>query len=214
MAIRVLVVDDHPLIRNGLRQMIEAEADLRLAGEAASGAAAFAAVESLQPDVVIMDVEMPGENGIEASRRIVASFPATKILILSAYPDPGYVTESIKAGACGYLVKGNAPAEVISAIRAVMSGQTFMSPEATSALISTFRAKLEREQDGPLVALSPREREVLALVVEGLRTKEIAARLNIGTKTIDTHRARLMKKLKCSSTAELVRYAIREGLAS
>ncbi len=211
MKIRVLVVDDHSLIRDGLRFLIDAEPDMTVVGQASDGAGALKAAAALGPDVVVMDIEMPGGSGIDVARQILAEAPATRVVMLSAYPDPAYVTESVRAGASGYLIKGNASAEVLHAIRAVVKGHTFMSPEATSALVTSFKSQLG-EGAGTKPTLSPREREVLIMVADGLRTKEIASRLNIGTKTVDTHRARLMKKLKCSSTAELVRYAIREGL--
>ena len=214
MAVRVLLVDDHPLLREALHYLIDAQPDLEVVGEADNAAAAFDAVTGLAPDVIIMDIELPGESGIEVSRRILASNPATRIVILSAYADPAYVAEAVQIGVRGYLLKGNASSEVVRAVRAVMDGHTFMCPEATSALVTVYRDSMAGAPADTRPALSQREREVRLLVAEGLRTKEIAARLDIGTKTVDTYRARLMAKLKCSSTAELVRYAIREGLAS
>lgn len=214
MSHRILVVDDHALIRQGLRMLIDAEPDMKVIGEAASGPAALEAIAALAPDVVIMDIEMPGENGIEVARQALAAAPTIKIIMLSAFPDDEYVTETVRIGVKGYLLKGNPPLDVLKAIRAVADGQTFMCPEAASALVSALRSKLHAEALPPAPVLSPREREILSLVATGLRTKEIASRLDIGVKTVDTHRARMMKKLKCGSTAELVRYAIREGLVS
>jgi DNA-binding NarL/FixJ family response regulator len=214
MAIRVLLVDDHPLLRDALRCLIGAQPDMEVVGEAADAASAFEAASALEPDVIIMDIELPGENGIEVSRRVLAARPDTRIVILSAFPDATYVIDSVRAGVSGYLLKGNASSEVVRAIRAVMEGHTFMCPEATSTLVSVYRDSVGPDQAASRPVLSQREREVLLLVAEGLRTREIAARLDIGTKTVDTYRARLMAKLKCSSTTELVRYAIREGLTS
>lgn len=214
MSVRVLIVDDHPLVRNGLRMLVDAQVDMEVVGEATDGRTALDAVGRLLPDIVIMDVEMPGGSGIEVLREVLAASPATKVLMLSAFPDPAYVTESIQAGASGYLIKGDAVGEIVKAVRAAMNGHTFMCPEATSVLISALKDSLASGAARTRPLMSQREREVLVLVAEGLRTKEIAARLNIGVKTVDTYRARLMKKLECGSTAELVRYAIREGVAS
>jgi DNA-binding NarL/FixJ family response regulator len=213
VSIRVLVVDDHPLMRDGLRFLINAQEDMEVVGEAADGAAALEEVQVLEPDVVIMDIEMPGANGIEVTGRILEAHPQANVVMLSAFPDAAYVRDAVQVGARGYLLKGNAPNEVVRAVRAVMAGHTFMSPEATSALVSAFKDSMANEGAKARPILSQREREVLGFVAEGLRTKEIASRLAIGTKTVDTYRARVMKKLGCGSTAELVRYAIREGLA-
>ena len=214
MSVRVLIVDDHPLVRDGLRLLIDAQPDMEVVGEAVDGPTALDAAGRLLPDVVIMDVEMPGGSGIDVLRELLAAHPATKVLMLSAFPDAGYVTKSVRAGASGYLIKGDAPSEIVKAVRAAMSGHTFMCPEATSVLVSALKDSLASQTPRQRPLMSGREREVLILVAEGLRTKEIAARLNIGVKSVDTYRARLMKKLECGSTAELVRYAIREGLTS
>ena len=212
MNARVLLVDDHPLMRDGLRLLIDSQNDMNVVGTAGDGVTGVAAAQDLAPDVIVMDIELPGDNGIEVTRRVLASVPSTKVVVLSAFADSHYVTEAVQAGVSGYLLKGNAPSEVLSAIRAVMAGHTFMCPEATSALVETLKGHLGSEPKAAVPSLSPREREVFQLVAEGLRTKEIAARLGIGTKTVDTHRARLMKKLSCGSTAELVRIALREGV--
>lgn len=214
MNIRVLVVDDHPLIRDGLRFLLNAQDDMEVVGEAGDGQAAVEEMGKLQPDVVIMDIEMPGANGIEVTGQVLAAHPETRIIMLSAFPDASYVKDSVQAGACGYLLKGNAPNEVVRAVRAVAAGHTFMSPEATSALVLALKDSMANEGGNGRPMLSQREHEVLEFVAEGMRTKEIATRLNIGTKTVDTYRARLMKKLGCGSTAELVRYAIREGITT
>jgi len=212
MHARVLLVDDHPLMRDGLRLLIDGQDDVKVVGTAGDGATALAAVAQLTPDVVVMDIELPDENGIAVTRRVLEAVPAVKVVILSAFADSRYVTEAVQAGVSGYLLKGNAPGEVLSAIRAVAAGHTFMCPEATSALVATLKGHLTSEPRPLVPVLSPREREVFRLVAEGLRTKEIAAKLGIGAKTVDTHRARLMKKLRAGSTAELVRIALREGV--
>jgi DNA-binding NarL/FixJ family response regulator len=212
MTARVLLVDDHPLMRDGLRLLIDSQPDMNVVGAAGDGVTGIAAAQELKPDVVVMDIEMPGENGIAVSRQLMELCPSTRIVILSAYADGHYVTEAVQAGVSGYLLKGNPPDQVVSAIRAVASGHTFMCPEATSTLVLTLKGHLSAGPKESLPTLSPREREVFQLVAEGHRTKEIAARLGIGSKTVDTHRARLMKKLNCGSTAELVRIGLREGL--
>lgn len=212
MSARVLLVDDHPLMRDGLRLLIDGQPDMKVVGAAGDGDTGVAAAIELSPDVVMMDIELPGENGIAVSRRLLERCPSSRVIILSAFADGKYVTEAVQAGVSGYLLKGNPPSEVISAIRAVYGGHTFMCPEATSTLVSTLKDHMTSGPKPSLPSLSPREREVFQLVAEGLRTKEIAARLGIGSKTVDTHRARLMKKLGCSSTAELVRIGLREGL--
>lgn len=212
MSARVLLVDDHALMRQGLQMLIDGQPDMTVVGMAKDGADGLTSAVALAPDVVVMDIEMPGENGIQVSRRMLDACPSTKVVILSAFADAQYITEAVQAGVSGYLLKGNPPDEVLSAIRAVVSGHTFMCPEATSSLVATLKGHLTAEPKPSHAALSPREREVFQLVAEGLRTKEIAARLGIGTKTVDTHRARLMKKLNCGSTAELVRIGLREGM--
>lgn len=214
MSTRVLLVDDHPLMRDGLRLLIDRQPDMRVVGTAADGPSAVTSVQDLVPDIVVMDVDLPGEDGISVTRRVLEMHPTLRVIFLSAFADAEYVTSAVKAGASGYLLKGNQPSEVLAAIRAVAAGHTFMCPEATSTLVSTLKGHLATEPKAALSTLSPREREVFQMVAEGLRTKEIAARLGIGTKTVDTHRARLMKKLKCNSTAELVRIGIREGLVT
>ena len=214
MSARVLIVDDHPLVRDGLRLLIDGQSDMEVVGEAVDGPTALDTTDRVLPDVIIMDVEMPGGSGIDVLGDVLAAHPNIKVLMLSAFPDPGYVTKSVRAGASGYLIKGDAPSEIVKAIRAAVNGHTFMCPEATSVLVSALKDSLAGQKPRQRPLMSGREREVLILVAEGLRTKEIAARLNIGVKSVDTYRARLMKKLECGSTAELVRYAIREGLTS
>jgi DNA-binding NarL/FixJ family response regulator len=161
-----------------------------------------------------MDISMPGDNGLEVSRQIKAAHPEIKIIILSALADEDYVSQAIKANLNGYLLKANAAQELIFAIRAVMSGHTFLSPEITTAVMGVYKEMISAKTSAEHPLLSERELQVLKLISEGLRAKEIADRLNIGVKTVDTYRARLMTKLNCTSTAELVRYAIRERIVA
>lgn len=211
---KIILVDDHPMMRDGLRYAIEAQTDMKVVGEAANGLAALEVAKKNQADVILMDIAMPGADGIEVSLQIRALHPEIKIIILSGMADEDHVRQAIKSGLNGYLLKANASTELIAAIRAVMSGHTFLSPEVTGGVMAAYREYLNTKASSPESLLSERELEVLKLIAEGLRTKEIADRLSIGSKTVDTYRARLMTKLNCDSTIELVRYAIRQGIAS
>lgn len=210
--VKVLLVDDHPMMRDGLRFAIQSQPDMQVVAEAGNGACALDQVEKHKPDLILMDISMPGLNGLETSRKIRELHPDVKIIILSGMTDEEYVSQTIKSGLNGYMIKANAPTELISAIRAVMSGHTYLSPEVTGAVMDAYKQFLDTKAPAPENVLSDRELEVLKLVAEGLRTKEIADRLKIGIKTVDTYRARLMTKLNCTSTAELVRYAVRNGI--
>lgn len=210
--VKVLLVDDHPMMRDGLRFAIQSQPDMQVVAEAGNGACALDQVEKHKPDLILMDISMPGLNGLETSRKIRELHPDVKIIILSGMTDEEYVSQTIKSGLNGYMIKANAPTELISAIRAVMSGHTYLSPEVTGAVMDSYKQFLDTKAPAPENVLSDRELEVLKLVAEGLRTKEIADRLKIGIKTVDTYRARLMTKLNCTSTAELVRYAVRNGI--
>jgi DNA-binding NarL/FixJ family response regulator len=212
--VRIILVDDHPMMRDGLRFTIHAQPDMQVVAEAGNGVAALEMVKLHKPDLVLMDISMPGDNGLEVSRRLRSEFPDIKIIIMSGLADEDYVSQAIKSSLNGYLLKANAPQELISAIRAVMSGHTFLSPEITTAVMGVYKGLIHEKESASQSLLSARELQVLKLIAEGLRAKEIADRLNIGVKTVDTYRARLMTKLNCGSTAELVRYAIREKIVS
>jgi DNA-binding NarL/FixJ family response regulator len=213
-AIRIILVDDHPMMRDGLRFAVQTQPDMQVVAEAGNGATAIELVKTHQPDVVLMDISMPGDNGLEVSRQIRAAFPNIKIIILSALADEEYVSQAIQSNLNGYLLKANASQELITAIRAVISGHTFLSPEITTAVMGVYKDLIHAKESASQSLLSERELQVLKLIAEGLRAKEIADRLKIGVKTVDTYRARLMTKLNCGSTAELVRYAIREKIVS
>jgi two-component system, NarL family, response regulator NreC len=214
MSIRVVLVDDHPMMRAGLRVALKAEPTLEVVGEAATGQASVEVVRETKPDIVLMDVSLPDEEGTETARRLMSEFPLLKVLMVSAFSDADFVNRSIAAGASGYVVKSSGAHELVRAINTVMSGHTYLSPEIASAVVAAYRELLAVPTPKSTPALSKREREVLTLIAEGLKARDIAARLNIGAKTVDTYRARLMAKLHCSSTVELVRYAIREGITS
>jgi DNA-binding NarL/FixJ family response regulator len=214
MSIRILLVDDHQSVRDGLGFVIRTQADMEVVGEAANGEAARAKVAEVEPDLIMMDVHLPDTTGIEVTRQVLERFAKVRIIILSADPDEELVNQALRAGASGYLLKTNPTAEVLQAIRFVMAGKTFLSPEVASTVAASYRQLLNGKAGPKKPELSGREREVLKLIAEGLRTKDIAVRLNLGVKTVETHRANLMAKLKCTSTVELARYALREGIAS
>jgi len=214
MKAKLLLVDDHAMLRSGLRQAVSQHADLVLAGEASTGAQGLKLAQELKPDVVIMDVHMPDMNGIEVTRQILSHQPGAKIIIFSSDADRALVDEALQAGACGYLSKRGAIEELLQAIESVLAGRLYLSPDVSAGILEDYRKSLCHEGEPSKPLLSERERQLLKLVAEGGRNKEIATQLAISTKSVETYRSRLMKKLGCSSPADLVRYAIREGIAS
>ena len=209
MSIRVLVVDDHAVVRAGLRRVLDAESDIETVGEAANvDRAVFEAMEH-KPDVVLMDVMMPGKSGIEGMPALMQAVPDTKVLILSMQDDPRYVQEAFDAGASGYVLKEAADTEVVAAVRAVAGGERYVHPALGARLVEAAAAERKRAQVDPL---SDREREVLRLLALGHTNQEIAKMLYISVRTAETHRAHIMQKLGLGSRAELVRYALSEGL--
>lgn len=215
MKIRLLLVDDHQIVRAGLRMLFQAEADMEIVGEAESGEEALAAVAKLKPQVVIMDVAMPGMNGIEATRRIRELSPETAVLALTMHEDEQYFFEMLNAGAAGYIPKRAAPDDLVAAIRVVHQGNVFLYASLARFLV---KDALERTVNNgnhaaPLLeALTEREREVLTCIAEGRTTREIAEALVISPKTVDRHRENIMAKLNLHNRAELVKYAIARGL--
>ncbi len=212
MLIKVLLADDHQIIREGLRSLVNREPDMEVVAEADNGRMAVQLNEKRAPDVVIMDINMPDLNGMEATRQIVSTTPNVKIVALSMLSDHRFITGMIKAGASGYLLKDCAFKELSQAIRTVAEGKIYLSP-AISGAIREFVSELP-ETASVSVELTAREREVIQLIAEGKSTKEIADILHVSVKTIETHRQNVMKKLRISSVAELTKYAIREGLTS
>lgn len=213
--IRVLLADDHTLIRAGLRMVVEAQPDLAVVGEADTGRDAVAMAQTLKPDVVVMDVGMPSLNGIEACRQIRAALPDTQVVMLSMHSDEGYILRALKAGAKGYLLKDSAEADLARAIHAAAGGKSFFSPAVGKVLLDDYMRKLQRTGvEDSYELLSPREREILQLVAEGQSSKEIANLLNLSVYTVETHRARLMQKLNLRSIPELILYAVRKGVIS
>ncbi len=214
--ITVLLAEDHTIVREGLRSLLEKEIGIEVVGEAEDGREAIKKAEALQPDIAVMDITMPGLNGLEATRQLKKSFPEMKIIILTMHANEEYVLHSLQAGASGYLVKKAAPAELISAIQAVYRGGSFLSPSISKTVIDEYIRKAERisEIDGIHEKLTNREREVLQLISEGRKPREIAGLLYISIKTVETHRAHIMDKLDIHSTADLTQYAIRKGIIS
>jgi len=211
--ITIILADDHAIIREGLRPLLEKEHGLKVVGEAANGREALQLVHELKPNVAIMDITMPDMNGIEAARRIAKEAPETKVIGLSVHSDSQYVAQMIKAGAKGYLPKSCAFQELAAAIRAVMENKTYLSPKVVDSVVQ-YLQRPEPEDGGAESALTPREREVLQLLTEGKSTKEISSALNVSERTIDAHRQNIMAKLNLHTIAELTKYAINKGLTS
>ena len=206
--IRVLLADDHAMVRKGFRLILEAQPDMEIAGEAGNGREAVELAEKLHPDVVVMDVAMPELNGIEATRRLASSSPHTRVLALSMHKDSVYVREILRAGARGYLLKDSIDTDLISAVRAVAKGDGYISPGVSDAVLSDYR----RHVTDPLDLLTSREREVLQMIAESKTNKEIAVSLNLSVYTVEAHRGKIMEKLNLHSTGEMVRFAVRHGL--
>jgi len=207
--VRVLIVDDHAVVRSGIRLLLDQEADIEPVGEAGSGREAIFQSRSLKPDVILMDVVMPDGNGLEVIPTLLHEQPETKVLVLSMQDDPRYVREAFNAGAQGYVLKEAADVEVVAAVREVARGGRYVHPELGARLIAADVAAARRVEENPL---SDREREVLRLLALGHTNQEIAQQLFISVRTAETHRAHIMQKLRLSSRAELVRYAIAQGL--
>jgi two-component system response regulator NreC len=211
--IKVLIVDDHTLVRDGIRALLSLVADIQVVGEATNGKEAVEKVKQLAPDVVLMDLAMPILSGLEATRRIRKKFPGTKVLALTQYEDKEYVVPTIEAGARGFVSKTAAFSELASAIQAVYQGGSFLSPMAAAAIVEECQQKvtIEGEKDS-YQQLTDREREMLKLVAEGYTAKEIADMLVISLRTVETHKSNLMKKLDIHNKADLIRFAIRKGI--
>ncbi|MGH9721571.1 MAG: response regulator [Bryobacteraceae bacterium] len=210
---KILLADDHKMLRRGLRRILEEHADLEVVGEAADGREAVELAGQLQPDVIVMDIAMPQMNGIEATRQIIQRHPKTSVVILSMYSDENYVVQVLRAGARGYLLKDSAEEELIDAVRAASAGEPFFSPKIAKLLVGDSIQRLRHAgADDTYDLLTPREREVLQLIAEGRSNKEAAATLFVSPTTIETHRARIMEKLDLHSTAEIVLYAVRKGI--
>lgn len=214
MAITVFLCDDHSIVREGLRLILEREVGMKVVGEADNGVTALRRVSELRPAVAIVDVSMPGNiNGIDATQRIRREVPETRVIMLSMYSSADYVGRALRAGAHGYVLKASATSDIVAAVRAVMAGERYLSPGVENELLDTLLSGQDgNAQELRTEKLSVREREVLQLVVEGMSSVEIAEVLGLSSSTVDTYRSRLMQKLQVANLPDLVRLAIREGL--
>ncbi len=213
MKIRILLADDHTILRAGLKMMLNAQPDMEVVGEAQDGRQAIEETQKLQPDIVLMDITMPDLNGIEATRQIKRLVPDVKILMLTMHEHDEYVFQALQAGASGYMLKEAADTELITALHVITSGQFYLSPTAQSVVVGDYLQKVRTgEERDSYSSLTEREREILKLVAEGYTNNQIAERLVISPKTVDTHRTHIMDKLNMHSRAELIKYAMRRGL--
>jgi two-component system response regulator NreC len=214
MSIRVLLADDHKIVRQGLRALLEKQQDIEVVAETENGRNAVRLAAEVAPDVVIMDITMPDLNGVEAAKQILNKSPDIKIVALSIHSDALFVTEMLKSGAAGYLLKDCAFEELVRAIRTVLDNKTYLSPSVSGVVVDDYIHRLTKTDFTGKEAISDREREVLQLMAEGNSTKQIAQKLHISVKTVETHRRQIMNKLDIHTIAELTKYAIRKGLTS
>jgi two-component system nitrate/nitrite response regulator NarL len=210
--IRLLLADDHPVVRKGIRSCLT-DLDLEIVGEAVDGEEAINRVRELQPDIVLMDIDMPKMNGLEATRVLRKEMPDVRVLILSVHSNKQYVLQIIQSGAQGYVLKDASPSELIRAIESVYDGEAFFSPDVSQIVLNQYLAEAGRGEDEESGRLTSREREVLAMIAEGQSNKEMATKLGVGVRTIETHRERVMDKLNIHTVAGLTKYAIANGIA-
>jgi DNA-binding NarL/FixJ family response regulator len=214
MSIKVILADDHKMVRDGLRSILSLEPDIEVVGEAENGLSAVEGMDRLSPDVMIMDVSMPDLNGFEATRVITARHPGSKVVALSAYVDEQHVMGMLRSGAWAYVSKASASQELVAAIRAVTAGKKYLSPEVAGAVVNSCAGAVPPTELPARSALGARERQVVQLLAEGHSSKAIASLLHIATRTVESHRRNIMQKLMLHSVAELTKYALREGLTS
>lgn len=214
MSTTILLVDDHRIVREGLRTLLGQQPDLEVVGEAADGRDAVAQARILRPEVIVMDIAMPEVNGVEATRLILAELPATRIVALSMYADRRFVAEILRAGALGYVLKDGAFEELALAIRTITEGKTYLSPSIAGLVVEELLQRTSAPGSPSLGGLTPRERQVLKLLADGMRPREIAQELTISVKTVEVHKQNLMNKLEIHTASELTRFAIREGLST
>ena len=214
MSIRVLVVDDHKIMREGLRSLLEKQPDIEVVAEAENAQQALKLAQEMTPDLAIIDVVMPSLNGIEATRRILSKVPAVKVIALSMYADKRFVMEMLRAGASGYLLKDCAFEELDEAIRTVTQDRTYITPRIVDIIVKDYFSQVEKPSSSAVSALTSRQYEVLQLLAEGKTTREIAHQMSLSVKTIESHRQQIINKLNIHSIAGLTKYAIREGLIS
>src|SRR5215475_7372319 len=215
MTVRILLADDHKILREGLRSLLEKQSAFAVVAEAENGLTAYEGIKRHKPDIAILDIGMPGLNGIEVTRKIRLDLAATKVIALSMHADRHFIMGVLEAGANGYLLKDSAFAELVTAVAAVAKGKMYLSPSIAETVIKSSLEKSDRGKQGSSVLLlSGREREVLQMIAEGKSTKEIALKLFVSTKTVETHRKQIMDKLNIRTVAGLTKYAIKEGLTS
>ncbi len=214
MSIRVLIADDHAIVRSGLSMLIGSQSDMQVVGTAADGKEAYEKALELRPDIVLMDLSMPpGENGLSATQRLKEAAPDIDILILTMHDDEEYLFRVLQAGASGYVLKSAPDMELLSALRTVAQGAAYLYPSATKSLISEFLQRVKKGEDGDSYQiLTEREKETLSLIAKGYTNKEIAEQLVVSVKTVETHKAHIMEKLQLKTRPELVRYALKKGL--
>lgn len=212
MTITILLADDHPIVRHGLRTLLEVEPDFRVVGEVNDGLEAVKQVERLQPDVLVLDLMMPGLTGLEVTRQTRQRSPGTRVIILSMYSNEAYVLEALRNGATGYVLKKSSPDQLVQAVHEVVAGRSFLSKSLSERAIEVYRQKAEDVPPDLYDRLTNREREVLHLSVEGNTSAEIAARLFISPRTVEMHRSNMMRKLGVNTQAELIRYALQRGI--
>ncbi len=212
MSIKILIVDDHKIVREGIKSMLEQETGFEVVGQASNGREALLSIPDTNPDVVIMDINMPDMNGTEATRKIVASFPKTRIIALSMHSDKYFVSEMLKAGASGYLLKDCSRKDIIQAIHAVAVNKSYLGPDITGIVLDDYIQKISTDNPKEMTVLTAKEREILQLITEGNTSKEIASLLDVATKTVESHRVNIMNKLDIHNIAELTKFAIRHGI--
>jgi DNA-binding NarL/FixJ family response regulator len=210
--IRLLLVDDHPVVRRGMRSCLEGIRHVEVVDEAVDGKEAVEKVKALSPDIVLMDIDMPVMNGLEATKVLREEFPDTRVLILSIHTNKEYVLQIIRSGAQGYVLKDASPADLVRAIESVDSGEPFFSPDISQIVLNQYLEEAGADAAGDTVKLTTRERQVLAMIAGGQSNKEMASELNVGVRTIETHRERVMNKLNIHSVAGLTKYAITNGI--
>jgi DNA-binding NarL/FixJ family response regulator len=210
---KILLVDDHQIMRDGLRLLLRDKPEFTVVGDAFDTEAAWLAVQDLEPDLVILDVEMPGAGGVAFAKRLRQDFPEIKVVILTGHAEPRFVNDALRAGVEGYVLKMNASTELVAALHAVLAGQAYLCPEVSTHVVREYRRQIDTAGH-PGRNLSIRELDVLKRIAEGHTTKEIAFAMGVSTKTVETHRLHLMSKLDVKSVAELTKYAVREGLTT